>query len=193
MPDRSDTLPALESRTGLPPALRVLVEEIPRLEWKGHPNFGGMVQFWLERHLMFRSLMTQLSSDAEELVDRKIDLEAYAPRLSRYGGFFLNQLHGHHQIEDAHYFPRLAGLDPRITRGFEILDADHHALDGHLNDFATGANAVLQKVGQATAGREAAGAFHGLLGQFDGFLNRHLTDEEELVVPVILKTGFDGH
>lgn len=188
-----DSALALEVRAGLPPALRVLVEEIPRLNWETHPNFGGMVQFWLERHLMFRNLMIQLRSDTEDLVDRRIDLEGYSPRLSRYGGFFLSQLHGHHQIEDAHYFPQLQSLDGRISRGFDILDADHKALDGHLHNFADGANAVLQRISDEAQGREAAAAFHGLLGQFDGFLHRHLTDEEDLVVPVILKSGFDGH
>lgn len=181
----------LETRTGLPEALRVLLDEIPRDMWESHPNFGGMVQFWLERHLMFRQLLGQLSQDAEDAIDRRTDLQAYAPRLSRFGGFFLNQLHGHHQIEDAHYFPQLVRLDPRIERGFGILDADHHALHGHLDAFAGAANGVLTRLSDEAAAREAVGAFHGLLGGFHTMLDRHLTDEEDLIVPVILKSGFD--
>jgi iron-sulfur cluster repair protein YtfE (RIC family) len=182
---------ALGTRAGLPDALRVLVEEIPREVWESHPQFGGMVQFWLERHLMFRQLLGQLTGDAELVLDRRLDIPGYAPRLSRFGGFFLNQLHGHHQIEDMHYFPQLAVLDLRIERGFAILDADHHALHGHLDAFATGANAVLSRARDEAAAREAAGEFHALLGRFHKMLERHLTDEEDLVVPVILKSGFD--
>jgi iron-sulfur cluster repair protein YtfE (RIC family) len=182
---------ALGTRTGLPDALRVLLEEIPREAWESHPQFGGMVQFWLERHLMFRQLLGQLTEDAELVLDRRLDIPGYAPRLSRIGGFFLNQLHGHHQIEDMHYFPQLAVLDRRIEHGFAILDTDHHALHGHLDAFATGANAVLSRARDEAAAREAAGEFHALLGRFHKMLERHLTDEEDLVVPVILKSGFD--
>jgi hemerythrin-like domain-containing protein len=182
---------ALGTRAGLPDALRVLLEEIPRESWESHANFGGMVQFWLERHLMFRQLLGQLTAEAEAAIDRRLDMEAYGTRLSRFGGFFLNQLHGHHQIEDAHYFPHLVTLDGRLERGFGILDADHHALHHHLDGFATGANAVLSRLQDAAAAREAVGEFHGLLGGFGQMLERHLTDEEDLVVPVILKSGFD--
>lgn len=181
----------LETRNGLPEALRVLLDEIPRETWEAHPHFGGMVQFWLERHLMFRQVLGQLQSDAEEAIDRRIDLRGYGPRLSRFGGFFLNQLHGHHQIEDAHYFPQLVTLDRRIEAGFGMLDADHHALHGHLDAFAQGANAVLSRLADEAAAREAVGEFHALLGGFHRMLDRHLTDEEDLIVPVILKTGFD--
>jgi hemerythrin-like domain-containing protein len=181
----------LETRAGLPEALRVLLDEIPRETWEAHPEFGGMVQFWLERHLMFRQLLGQLRADAEDAIDRRIDLQGYGPRLSRFGGVFLNQLHGHHQIEDAHYFPQLVTLDRRIEAGFGMLDADHHALHGHLDTFAEGANAVLSRLSDEPAAREAVGDFHALLGGFHQMLDRHLTDEEDLIVPVILKTGFN--
>lgn len=182
---------ALETRTGLPEALRVLLEEIPREAWDRHANFGGMVQFWLERHLMFRQLLAQMTNEAEAVIDRRLDIDAYGPRLSRFGGFFLNQLHGHHQIEDAHYFPQLVTLDGRLERGFGILDADHHALHHHLDAFATGANAVLSRLQDEAAARQSVGEFHGQLEDFARMLDRHLTDEEDLVVPVILKSGFD--
>ncbi|MEZ5800428.1 MAG: hypothetical protein R3D29_08090 [Nitratireductor sp.] len=29
----------------------------------------------------------------------------YGNRLYRYASMFINNLHGHHQIEDGHYFP----------------------------------------------------------------------------------------
>ena len=180
----------LAQRKRLPEALRVLLDEIPRNAWPTHNNFGGMVEFWLQRHLMFRELLERLETETQDSLDNKIDAQGYGARLSRLGGFFLQQLHGHHQIEDTHYFPQLTKLDTRLVRGFDILDADHHALDGLLNDFATGANAVLQAP-EKTA-RDATGAFGAQLVTFKGFLNRHLLDEEDLIVPVILKTGFDG-
>jgi len=185
---------SLLERGALPDALRVLVAEIPRETWEAHPHFGGIVQFWLERHLMFRDLLARLRAETESVIDRRIASEAYAPVLSRVGGTFLNELHGHHHIEDAHYFPRLVTLDTRVARAFDILDADHKTLDGLLNRFADGANGVLRAQGNGMRDgvREAAARFGGELETLAGFIDRHLIDEEEIIVPVILKSGFRG-
>lgn len=179
-----DTL-KLDTRDGLPDALRVLLEDFPRETWPDHNNFAGLVAFWLDRHLMFRKLMTALIEDAEQAVDRKIDAQTHVAKLSRYGSMLLQNLHGHHQIEDHHYFPILATREPVLNKGFELLDSDHHAMDGLLNRFADGANAVIQ-------GNSEPGEFRKELLSFQSMLNRHLIDEEELVVPVILKHGPGG-
>lgn len=106
--------------------------------------------------------------------------------------FFLQELHGHHSMEDHHYFPVLTVLDQRLERGFVILDADHHALDGHLNDLAEGTNAMLRGLSEPDP-KQATGALDNQLTGFAEFLDRHLTDEEDLVVPVILKYAPEIH
>ena len=182
---------ALETRAGLPDALRALVEAYPRESWEEHRNFGGLVQFWLERHMMFRRLQELLRQDAEKILDGNADPQNFAGRLSRYGSMFVGELHGHHNIEDVHYFPVLSGREASLARGFEILDLDHHALDGHLNAFVERANGVLKGIAAADF-RDRVGAFHEDVSRLGGFLDRHLIDEEELVVPVILKHGPSG-
>ncbi|PTX54790.1 hemerythrin HHE cation binding domain-containing protein [Litoreibacter ponti] len=176
----------LSRRDGLPDALRVLLEDLPRETWEAHPNFGGMVQFWLQRHLMFRRLLDVLETDLQRLIDRQVGFETYGGRLSHYGGTLLNELHAHHQIEDQHYFPRLVTLDTRLEQGFALLDRDHHAMDGAINGVADGANTLLRSKGADIAALEV------VLRDMARMLDRHLTDEEEIIVPVILKTGFDG-
>lgn len=175
---------ALDVRAGLPDALRVLVEELPRTVWQDHANFGQLVQFWMQRHLMFRQLVQNLTEDARARAKGALDFAAYAPRLSQQGGTLLNELHMHHQIEDQHYFPRLVQLDSRVAAGFDLLESDHEAMDSLLHDMARGANTVLQ-------GGEVS-AFQADLDRFAGLLERHLTDEEEIIVPVILQSGFEG-
>ncbi len=177
---------ALSHRDGLPDALRVLVEAFPRADWSAHANFGEMIQFWMQRHAMFRQLTLVLREDAQKYFDQGMIFDHYAQRLSHYGGTLLNQLHGHHQIEDAHYFPRLIQLDARLEKGFELLEADHEAMDGLLHGMADAANAALSSQGAKT------GAFLDQLQRFDTLLDRHLNDEEDIVVPVVLKTGFTG-
>ena len=179
-----DTLD-LTRRNGLPEALYALRAEYPRDSWQGNRNFDGLVAFWLDRHLMFRRLSKALRQDAESAVDGAIDPQQMQARLSRFGGMLLQQLHGHHQIEDIHYFPKLVGYDARLASGFKILDRDHHAMDGLLQRFADSANGVLQ-------GKVEAGAFRKEVAAFEALLLRHLEDEEDLIVPILLKYGPQG-
>jgi len=176
----------LGTRAGLPDALRVLLRDYPRDMWEGHRNFDGLTRFWLQRHMMFRDGLGRLQGEAEGFLDGRADARGFAQRTARLAGFILNELHGHHHIEDVHYFPLLSGLEPRLAAGFELLDRDHHALDGHLHALAGAAQAVLDAVVTGEGAREATGALRTQLGGFERFLDRHLLDEEELVVPVIL-------
>ncbi|SMX32623.1 hemerythrin domain-containing protein [Actibacterium lipolyticum] len=177
----------LAQRDGLPDALRVLLSEYPRDMWESHRNFDGLTRFWLERHLMFRDTLARLQTEAEAMLDGKTDGRRYQHQTQRLAGFFLNQLHGHHQIEDHHYFPQLSALETKLESGFEILDADHHALDGYIHRMADTTNALLQT--DPANLTDAAGEMHKSLLRFAPFLDRHLIDEEELIVPVILKHG----
>ena len=175
---------ALNQRAGLPDALRVLIDAYPRATWEQHPNFGEMVRFWMQRHAMFRQLTFVLRADAQKYAGQGIEFKDYAQRLSYYGGTLINELHGHHNIEDHHYFPRLIKLDARLERGFELLETDHRAMDGLLHGMAQAANSVLQG--------GAVGVFLEKLSGFETLLDRHLCDEEDIVVPVVLDTGFRG-
>jgi hemerythrin-like domain-containing protein len=179
----------LNLRFGLPDALRVLLDEYPRQGWVSHPSYQGLISFWLDRHMIFRKLMEKLQEDAVACEAGKLDAEQHKVQLARFGSMFVGELHGHHNIEDAHYFPVLKQKDPRIAAGFELLDKDHHALDAHLNAFVQHANGVLQP------SNDIAGALERFIDnahKLDRLLNRHLTDEEEVVVPVILKYGTGG-
>lgn len=172
----------LATRTHLPPELLALHADWAREGWADAPGFHGLAAFWLDRHLGFRSLLGGLIADAGAVVDRRMDPAAFAPRLSRMGGRLVQELIGHHQIEDEAYFPKLAALEPRLARGFDLLDADHHALHALIDRFVTGANGVLQD-------RSGGGVAHfaDALADFDRLLLRHLTDEEDLIIPVVLK------
>ena len=181
--DAQDTL-RLDTRAGLPDALRILLEQFPRTSWERHENFGDLVRFWMQRHGMFRDLLSVLRRDGEARVSGSMGDADYLPRLSRHAGLLLNELHAHHQIEDHHYFPRLMALDARVAHGFDLLEADHQEMDALLHDLAGSANEVLR-------GGEAA-RFLDRLERFELLLERHLTDEEEIVVPVILHSGFRG-
>ncbi|QDC11126.1 hemerythrin domain-containing protein [Oceanicola sp. D3] len=178
----------LHTRAALPDALRVLLADYPRETWEAHPHFAGLVEFWLDRHLMFRRLLDLLNQETESLLDGG-DPARFGSTLPRYGGMLLQQLHGHHQIEDAHYFPILEAKAPEIARGFQLMEADHQLLDPALAGFADAANLTLGKLAEGGNAKDAAAPFAASLESLGGLLDRHLTDEEELVVPVVLKLG----
>ena len=178
----------LAHRDGLPQALRVLLEQYPRDIWESHRNFDGLTRFWLERHLMFRQVLERLQAETRSFIDKGADPAQFSPETAQLMGFFLNQLDGHHKIEDMQYFPQLTRLETRLGKGFELLDSDHHALDGELHGLASDTNLMLGhlRARDIGAGRDAAGQLEARLTRFATFLDRHLIDEEDLVVPVIL-------
>jgi iron-sulfur cluster repair protein YtfE (RIC family) len=176
----------LATRSDLPPEFRVILADYPRAGWSSHCDFKGLAAFWLDRHLGFRRMLAALTMDAQGRIDGRLSPEDHAGRLSQMGSRLLGELIGHHQIEDDAYFPELARLEPRIARGFEMLDADHHALHDLIDRFAKGANAVLHEA-DARRQRDKVARFLTDLSDFDRLLVRHLADEEDLVLPVVLK------
>jgi iron-sulfur cluster repair protein YtfE (RIC family) len=176
---------ALSHRQTLPAEFRLILGDYPRAAWPDHRDFNGLAAFWLDRHLGFRRTMTTLNTEAEALLDHRLDPAQWKQLLSQRGSALLGDLIGHHQIEDHTYFPELTRLEPRLVRGFDMLDADHHALHDLIDRFAKGANAALS-ANHATL-HSAAAAFRNDLQRFEALLARHLTDEEDLVLPVVLK------
>lgn len=177
---------ALTSRPPLPDALRTLVEEFPRSGWDQPGRFQGLIRFWIEKHTAFRHLLETLQNATQGALDGADEM-AFKQSLLRNANLLINELHGHHMIEDAQYFPILAQTDPVFAKGLKILDGDHHALDGQLQAMVTATNAVLQAPSQGPTFRDAAGRLEELFAETRPSLERHFIDEEDLVVPVLLK------
>ncbi|MFN3845006.1 MAG: hemerythrin domain-containing protein [Paracoccaceae bacterium] len=173
----------LSGRSGLPSDLVTLLDDWPRSEWSNVPGFEGLAAFWLDRHLGFRQLLATIRKDAQQMGDGNMDPLRWKQRLVRAGEPLLDGLIAHHQIEDQSYFPTMLALEPRLARGFDILDRDHDALDALLQGFAASANLALGSEDP----RATALLFHEELSNFERQLVRHLEDEEDLIIPVILK------
>jgi len=180
----------LETRSGLPAELRLLVEKYPRQVWTQQLDIGGTGAFWLQHHAMLRQmggLLTGIISDYREGRSTALDFaQRFAPRLQA----FLGDLNGHHQVEDAHYFPLFAQVEPRLKRGFDILDADHHLIHEALERNAEAANAFLRVLhGSNSDHRRGADVYASENERLVRLLARHLDDEEDLVIPLLLDRG----
>ncbi|MEF2550998.1 hemerythrin domain-containing protein [Aurantimonas sp. A2-1-M11] len=184
----------LDTRTGMPADLMHLLEKYPREVWTGHRNLGATARFWLQRHDMFRELGEAMQDALLQHREGQVPLDPFrrwfAPRLQ----FFLTQLEEHHQIEDHHYFPVFVRAESRLAPGFELLENDHEVIHEDLMTVVAAANRFLAEEtgGGATppdAARWAGDAYADASGRLLDRLVRHLADEEDLIIPLILDRG----
>ena len=187
-------LDQFEMRTeDIPTNMQALLRTYPRDTWDAHPGFKEKTRRWLGAHRMFRQLSATVRKDTESYLNGDRDVADYAGRLSYRSGALVRNLHGHHGWEDHSYFPELSAADPRFDAGLEVPEKDHADLDVVLNSFTRTANRTIKLVQlDKKAAREEAGKLHGVAQTIEAFLQRHLTDEEELAVPIILHHRLRG-
>jgi hypothetical protein len=185
----SETL-ALARRSGWPDDLRVLLARFPREQWQGHANLGEMARFWLSRHAMFRELASMISGIEARFREGRLPAAEFPRQLVPRLPFLLSQLEVHHQIEDLHYFPIFRAADARLARGFDVLEGDHHAIHADMDATAETANALLRALAaNADTLTRCGEAYAQSSGALLKGLIRHLDDEEDLIVPLILDRG----
>lgn len=184
---------SLDERASWPSELKFLLERHPRATWQAErsPSAG----FWLEIHGHFRRDCVGLELAAADYRDERTSAAQLAviaaPRL--HG--LIAGLHGHHQIEDFHYFPAFRRTEPKLARGFDVLESDHAELQRAV-DAALAALKELRAGAERTQERNtpavhllAAEQYIDATTRLCRSLCRHLNDEEDLVVPLLLESG----
>jgi len=146
-----------------------------------------MAQFWLSRHAMFRDIALALEEATAAFRNGTAtaqDFRAwFPPRLQ----FFLQQLNAHHQVEDLHFFPVFQAAEVQLAYGFDVLESDHHAIHRSIDRAVETANILLRTpVNDADPLRRAGDAYAAASDVLLRQLRRHLNDEEDLIVPLIL-------
>lgn len=180
----------LDRRQGLPGELLFLLEQHPRAGWQDRDGPGMTAQFWLDRHAAFRQLGRALQDEAEAFRHGGTAPEDFQARFAPRLQMLLSELHGHHQVEDLHYFPAFRRMEPRLERGFEILDRDHITLHESLVETAEAATSLLQALARDPQAAEGPAERYAATGQrLLARLERHLDDEEDLVIPLLIARG----
>ena len=181
---------ALARRSGWPEDLRVLMSRYPREQWDAHANLGEMARFWLSRHAMFRELSAAIEQITVQFRAQVLPPAEFARQFVPRLQFMLDQLNVHHQIEDLHYFPIFRVADERLARGFDVLEGDHHYIHADMARTAETANVLLQALrADADSLRRSGDQYADASGALIKGLVRHLDDEEDLIVPLILDRG----
>lgn len=180
----------IDSRTGWPDELRVLLEKFPRDSWRSRPS--PVAQFWLDKHDWFRHQCSALKSAGDDYREGRSEAMVFASWLAPRLQNFFAHLHGHHQIEDYHYFPAFRAAEERLAPGFDALAADHELLHEGISDVIASVNAFFEALrgeNPSDATRHAADRYIACSEITFRRLLRHLSDEEDLIIPVMLDSG----
>ncbi len=181
---------ALDARAGLPEDLLFLLAEYPRQRWP-EMTLHETAERWLNIHDWFRTFSASLLTGATDFREGRSSAPEFQrwldPRLST----FLEFLTGHHHHEDAVYFPAFTRAEPRLALGFAILDRDHDTIH-HRLEALEAAGGEMRVAGLGTDADKARFAADRLAGELEGLLGplrRHLGDEEDIVIPLLLHRG----
>ncbi len=176
----------LARRPGLTEELRKLLFDTPKEEWAAHQNYWRGAEMWQGIH---RSLLHESGlfvNGLEKLTDMpKGDMQSglLLNELRQIGGHLIGHAHVHHHVEDDHYFPRFKEVFPQLGRPIDLLDCDHRVLEETLDAVENHVRALHAE----KAGRDQVAAALEDARKLDRILNRHLADEEDIVIPALLK------
>lgn len=179
----------IDQRTGWPEELCALLNEHPRASWR--QNMTPLAQFWIDRHNDFRSQCSTLLDAAENFQKRPDNAEEFAALVVPRTRLLISHLHGHHQVEDAHYFPAFRAAEERLGPGFDVLASDHERLHESGRSVVETLNAFRNTFGPSSQGtidnrRRAADRYVDANELLCRRIVRHLDDEEDLVIPLML-------
>ena len=148
---------------------------------------------WLDVHEHLRRDAAGLGAASADYRNSPAQLAVVAgPRLRG----LVAAMQGHHQIEDFHYFPAFRGADPRLAPALDRLERDHESLnravDAALAALGELHAAVQHRTEPAASGTQqlATQRYVDVAAALCRELERHLHDEETVVVPLLRDGGY---
>jgi hypothetical protein len=186
----------VDMRNGLPDELLVLLRKYPRDQWANDARLRGLAEGWIQRHNLFRELSVLTGGMTTDLREGRTSPTTFLPLFQRRMGLLLGELDRHHHVEDDYYFPTFAAAAPKLQKGFDILDNDHGVIHGAIHSLGTASHELIAALSGEVSGRDSdvprvAERLAGEIGGFDRTLLRHLEDEEDLIIPLILERTRD--
>lgn len=178
----------VRKRMRLPDSVQETLLESTRSEWQNHPRYGGKANFFMTIHRDLLDGAAQLTQRIEQLLDvPPSDIREAAARMNilPFSKSLIGFAHHHHEIEDQSYFPQFALLYPELNRGLSLLDGDHKVLDAALDDMQN----ALNELSTGDVSHDDLSALKNGGQALEAVLNRHIWDEEELIIPIFLRHG----
>lgn len=182
----------IDQRTGWPDELQCLLKQFPRDSWKRDAT--PMARFWIDKHDYFRRQCAELQSASDDYREQRSTPKEFGLRVTARLQTFISHLHGHHQIEDMHYFPSFRAADKRLSKGFDVLAADHELLHQGIVTSIENVNAFVElfrspQEHSLDEQRRLGDRFVESSELLYRRLARHLEDEEDLIIPLMIMQG----
>lgn len=168
---------------------RLLLERHPRATWR--EGRSGAARFWLEVHDGFRQQCGALRAANDGYRAGGMNAHAYAALVAPLLRAMLAHVDGHHRVEDYHYFPVFRTAEPRLTAGFDALEADHERLRPTIDTALVALEelwaAVHSRSAEGNAERHAAELYAAASERLCRHLLEHLAAEEDIVIPLLIE------
>jgi len=178
---------AADTDAGWPAEIQRFLERHPRSTWP--TSQSAAATFWLEVHDHLRRDAAGLTAASTDYRGSPSQLAAVAaPRLRG----LIAAMHGHHQIEDFHYFPALRRAEPTLAAGFDRLEREHVSLNRSIDGALAALRELHAAVGASAEPSSPATTQLAVQRYVDAAaalrreLEAHLNDEEDLVVPLLV-------
>jgi hemerythrin-like domain-containing protein len=183
----------LAARRTLPDGMAHLLPRYPRVGWDAHERHGPMTRRWLAMHDDLRGSGGELLRLATAFRDNPEEASVFYREFRPLAIHHYQHLEGHHQIEDTVLFPRFRRLDTQMQGGFNLLESDHEVIHESLVRWGAGIDRLLKSLPLGgDAMRFALDAHLTDADHLGGLIERHLDDEEDVVIPSLLHHGEGG-
>ena len=164
-----------------------LLKEFPRSQWTSTRQQQPTARLLLSRHGGFRRRVEGLLSTTQDaLADRQSPPE-FCYYLATELHYFVPLLEGHHQAETARLYPRLLSHFPMAAQSFQVLEKDHNQLDEAIEELSQSPERLMTQAPTRKTFHTETERLFEQLSEFQKRLARHLDDEEDLVIPILLK------
>ncbi|WP_367109713.1 hemerythrin domain-containing protein [uncultured Psychrobacter sp.] len=158
-----------------------LYEKLPPDQWFS-ADYAYKTSGWLKVHTNIRKRQRILTQISDAYMSGEFDWTEYRSQILKRINMHVLKLHQHHGVEDEGFFPEFVSMYPKLAPAFEILGHDHEYLN-ELLDTLQAQNDQLAR--SDTEDKVLAKQLHDTLVAVTDLLQQHLTDEEDLVIPIL--------
>ena len=158
-----------------------LYNKLPPDQWFS-ADYAYKTSGWLKVHTNIRKRQRILSQISEAYISGEFDWVEYRSQILKRINMHILKLHQHHGVEDEGFFPEFVSLYPQLAPAFEILGHDHEYLNALLDKLQSQNDELARS---EIEDKELAEQLHETLVKVTDLLQQHLTDEEDLVIPIL--------
>jgi len=158
-----------------------LYNKLPPDQWFG-ADYAYKTSGWLKVHTNIRKRQRILMQISDAYQNGEFDWSEYRSQILKRINMHILKLHQHHGVEDEGFFPEFVSMYPKLAPAFEILGKDHDYLNALLDELQIQNDALARSEAEDKA---LAKELHETLVKVTDLLQQHLTDEEDLVIPIL--------